>query len=122
MPKQSDLERAFETRWLTFARTYANDFPANVFALEPEFQFAPPRKWRFDYCHVVSRVAIELEGGTYSNGRHVRGVGYTNDAIKYNEAISRGWAVLRFTTEMLAADPMTCCAQIAALIESRCRP
>lgn len=66
-----------------------------------ELVFAPPRKWRFDFCWPAQRVAVEIEGGIWSNGRHTRGKGFEDDAIKYNEATIMGWKVLRFTDSMV---------------------
>lgn len=42
-------------------------------------------------------LAVELEGGTWANGRHTRGSGYAEDCDKYNQAALLGWRVLRFT-------------------------
>lgn len=66
-----------------------------------EYRFAPPRRWRFDYAWPALRFALEVEGGTWSGGRHVRGKGYENDCVKYNAAALAGWIVLRVTTAML---------------------
>lgn len=66
-----------------------------------EYRFAPPRLWRFDYAWPDRRLALEIEGGTYSGGRHVRGKGYERDCEKYNAAALAGWMVLRVTTAML---------------------
>jgi hypothetical protein len=44
-------------------------------------------------------VAVEFEGGIWSNGRHIRGKGYARDVEKYNLAVLEGWRVLRYTTE-----------------------
>ena len=41
-----------------------------------EHRFAPPRRWRFDYAWPDRRLALEVEGGTWTGGRHVRGRGY----------------------------------------------
>ena len=46
-------------------------------------------------------IAVELEGGVWTNGRHSRGAGFTSDCEKYNEAQLLGWRVLRFTSEHL---------------------
>jgi very-short-patch-repair endonuclease len=46
-------------------------------------------------------VAAEVEGGTWSGGRHTRGSGFEKDAEKYNEAANDGWRVLRFTGGMI---------------------
>jgi len=66
-----------------------------------EYRFAPPRRWRFDWAWVHQKLAVELEGGTWSYGRHVRGNGFKRDCIKYNEAALLGWRVLRVTTDMV---------------------
>jgi hypothetical protein len=75
----------------------------------PEYRFAPPRRWRFDFaCPDVSGrggIAVEIEGGSWSAGRHTRGAGFRRDCEKYNAAASMGWTVFRLTTEM-AADPI----------------
>ena len=66
-----------------------------------EYRFAPPRRWRFDYAWPDRRLALEVEGGTWAGGRHVRGKGYEGDCEKYNAAALLGWTVLRVTTAML---------------------
>ena len=65
-----------------------------------EFRFSK-RRWRFDLCWPVRKLAVEIEGGTWSRGRHTRGKGFAADCIKYNEAALLGWHVLRVTTEMV---------------------
>jgi len=65
----------------------------------PEYQFNPNRKWRFDYALIDYMVAIEIEGGVWTNGRHTRGKGFINDMEKYNSANILGWHVLRYTPE-----------------------
>ena len=66
-----------------------------------EYRFHPTRRWRFDFAMPNHKVAVEVEGGTHSNGRHVRGAGYTADCEKYNAAVMLGWRVLRVTSDML---------------------
>jgi len=68
---------------------------------ESEFRFHPPRRWRFDFAFPDQKIAIECEGGIWSNGRHVRGAGFEKDAEKYNAAALDGWMVLRFTGRMI---------------------
>lgn len=68
---------------------------------EREFRFSPPRRWRFDFAWPDLRVAVEIEGGIFSGGRHTRGKGFESDCEKYNAAASDGWRVLRFTTGMV---------------------
>lgn len=63
-----------------------------------EYRFAPDRKWRFDFAWPDRKLAVEVEGGVYSGGRHTRGSGYIKDLEKYNRAAVLGWCVLRFDT------------------------
>lgn len=62
---------------------------------EREFRFHPTRRWRFDFCWPQRRVALEVEGGIWTRGRHSRGGGMKADAEKYNEAALLGWTVIR---------------------------
>ena len=84
---------------------------------ETEYRFAPPRKWRMDFAWPIERVAVELDGGVYSGGRHTRGSGFVKDCEKLNAATVRGWRVLRYTTDMLEHEPETAIAQLRALLE-----
>lgn len=68
---------------------------------EREHRFHPPRKWRFDYAFPDQKIAIECEGGIWTNGRHTRGSGFQKDLEKYNEAALAGWVLLRFTGAMI---------------------
>jgi len=65
----------------------------------PEYRFAPPRKWRFDYAFPEYRIAVEIDGGIWTRGRHTRGLGYLKDMEKFNEAGKLGWRVFRFTPQ-----------------------
>lgn len=62
-----------------------------------EYAFHVTRRWRFDYAVPEIRLAIELNGGNWSGGRHVRGFGYINDLKKINSAQLMGWTVLQYT-------------------------
>ena len=66
-----------------------------------EFRFSDKRRWRFDFAVPKIFLAVEIEGGTWANGRHNRGKGYEADCEKYAEAMIRGWRVFRFTTKMI---------------------
>ena len=57
------------------------------------------RRWRFDFAHTGLMIAIEIEGGVYSRGRHVRPKGFLGDMEKYNRAVVLGWRVLRMTPQ-----------------------
>lgn len=67
----------------------------------PEWRFAPDRKWRFDWAWPALGVALEIEGGVWTRGRHSRGRGMIDDMEKYNAAALRGWAVYRVTPDQL---------------------
>ena len=64
-----------------------------------EFKFHPVRKWRFDYAFPEYKVAVEVDGGVWTGGRHINPAGYINDMEKLNTAASMGWLVLRITTD-----------------------
>ncbi len=67
-----------------------------------EFHFAKPeRAWRFDYCWPDAKVALECEGGVWTQGRHARGAGMIEDMTKYNRATTLGWRVFRVTPSQL---------------------
>lgn len=69
---------------------------------ETELVFAPPRRWRFDYAWSAKKIAVEIEGGVWSGGRHTRGSGFVKDMEKYNAAGRLGWRVFRFTPQQLS--------------------
>lgn len=85
-------------------------FGADIETPIAEHRFAPPRRWRFDRCWIKpsQMLAVEIEGGVWTGGRHTRGKGYTADVEKYNAAVLAGWRVLRFTSNMLEDDPVSC--------------
>jgi hypothetical protein len=60
-----------------------------------EYRFAPPRRWRFDAAWIDAKVALEVDGAIWRNGRHTRGSGWVKDTEKLNEAACRGWRLLR---------------------------
>lgn len=62
-----------------------------------EYQFHKTRKWRFDYAFLVKMIAVEVDGGLFTRGRHQRPFGVVGDNEKLNEAARLGWTVLRFT-------------------------
>ena len=61
---------------------------------ELEYAFHPERKWRFDFAWPYKRVALEVQGGVWSRGKHGRGSGIVKDMEKANAAARLGWRVL----------------------------
>lgn len=59
------------------------------------------RKWRFDFAYPQIKMAFEVEGGTWTGGRHVNPLGYAKDCEKYNAAVLQGWRVFRLTPQMI---------------------
>lgn len=66
-----------------------------------EHKFHPTRRWRFDYAIPAHKIAVEVDGGVWIQGRHTRPQGYLNDLEKFNAAASMGWVVLKFTPDTI---------------------
>jgi hypothetical protein len=65
-----------------------------------EFYFAKPRMWRFDFCWVDRKLALEVQGGLFKpdgGGRHNRGAALLREYDKLNAAAALGYRVT-FTT------------------------
>jgi len=118
----SGLEDAFAAAWKT----------SGCGRLITEYQFAPGRKYKFDFASTEAMVAVELEGGIFgkqgkrcqtckqvSAGRHSRPMGFHEDCEKYNLAASLGWVVVRFTTKHLKEKPVQCVELVSKLIADR---
>lgn len=68
-----------------------------------EYRFYKPRKWRFDYALPAYKIAVEVEGGVWTGGRHIRPQGFLGDIEKYNTAALLGWRVFRTTPDRLVS-------------------
>lgn len=64
---------------------------------EREHVFHPTRKWRFDFAWPERKLALEVEGGVFIQGRHNQGASFVTDCEKYTEAALLGWRVMRVT-------------------------
>ena len=107
----SDAE---ETLWGQLrARSLSND-PLPM--PERQHRFGPSRKWRFDFAWPLLMVALEVDGGTWSGGRHTRGAGFERDCEKLSEAACQGWRVLRVTTNQVkSGQALTWCERLVSL-------
>ncbi len=66
-----------------------------------DYKFHPKRRWKIDLAWPQFKTAVEVEGGTFKQGRHVRGRQFQKDCEKYNAAAAYGFYVLRFDTDMV---------------------
>jgi len=79
----------------------AGQLDARGISYERELMLIPKRRFRFDFLLADHLLVIEVEGGTWSGGRHTTGVGFRSDCVKYNAALELGFRVLRYTTDMV---------------------
>lgn len=63
-------------------------------------------------------VALEIDGGIFTQGGHTRGSGYWKGIEKQNEAILLGWKVLRVVPVMLTLED----GRAALLLERALKP
>lgn len=82
-----------------------------------EHKFHPIRKWRIDYFIPEHNIAIEVEGGAWTQGRHTRGKGFINDMEKYNAMTMMGIKLIRVTPDKLVTSNTI--SMIKAMIVSR---
>jgi hypothetical protein len=66
-----------------------------------EHKFHPVRRWRFDLSWPDRKLACEIEGAVWVQGRHTRGSGFVKDIEKYSEAAILGWKLIRVTTQQV---------------------
>lgn len=88
----SNLENQFESLW-----TYL--FPD--IDLNTEVTLIPKRRFRFDYVHEPSKVAIEINGQIWHKGGHSSGKGLQRDYEKLNLAQSLGYKVFQLSGNMI---------------------
>lgn len=101
--KASGLEMLFDALW----RCHGTVQPVR------EHRFHPTRRWRFDFAWPDAKVAVEMEGGAFTGGRHNRG---NADIEKYNAAVLLGWRVLRYTVKEIKERPGDIVKQVAACL------
>lgn len=88
------------------------------FKREYRFHQPPPgmqrRQWRFDFYIPQLRLAIEVQGGVFTRGRHVRGAALLKEYEKLNAAAAAGIRVLFAVRNGKEADISMIAMQVAA--------
>jgi len=74
---------------------------AKLEAPVPEHRVCPERRFRFDWAWPDRKLALEVDGAVWVNGRHSRGSGIQTDCEKFSIAAIHGWRVMRVTTDMV---------------------
>ena len=70
-------------------------------ALEFNYRFDKSRRWRVDWVHLSSLVAIEIEGkGHQFDSR------YYGDIFKYNALAEAGYTLIRLTSDMITVQEL----------------
>jgi very-short-patch-repair endonuclease len=95
---KSELESTFAGTWALLARSLGLPLP------EPQVMLnAPVSKHVWDFVWAASKVAVEIQGGTWLPGHtaHAGGSGASRDAKKNNLAVLNGYVVLYATSDML---------------------
>lgn len=93
MTQASEAERTLlgQIRWLKLPEPVT----------EYRFDTIGKRRWRFDMAWPNFGLAVEVEGGAFTGGRHTRGQAFADDCVKYNTATLQGWRVLRVTPRQI---------------------
>lgn len=72
---------------------------------DPHRQYTPcgDRDWTVDFAWPTKKLAIEIQGGNWKGGAHVRPKRYEEDVRKLNWLNAHGWTTLWFTTDMVTS-------------------
>ena len=80
-----------------FVRDIVGDGPG----IRARIRQAGLQDWESDFAWPELLLAVEIDGGTWSGGRHVRGAGFESDCRKCNTLVLHGWRVLRYTRALV---------------------
>lgn len=105
-----------ETLENKFASTWAMLFP-NLPPPARQVKFHPHRRWRWDFSWEFAdiKLAVEIQGGTWTKGGHTTGTGINADYEKWREAVRLGWKVLPFSTSDMR-DAVAVCEFVAEVL------
>ena len=99
----SNLEQLFEVQWESL-------YPD--FELWAEQKLIPNRRFRFDFVHYPSKVAIEINGGNWAGGRHTRAGALNKEYEKILLAALEGYLVLFLSQDQITDDYLEIISQI----------
>lgn len=101
----SKLENKFYTLW-------QSEYNDPVFTLNPQLSIIPGRKFKFDFVHLPSKVAIEINGKIWGKGAHSSGKGLLRDYEKLNLAQMQGYCVFQLSSEMITPQWLSLISEI----------
>jgi len=108
MSKSKDLADAF----IAFMRKNGiNDFVRDHVGV-------PGRRFKIDLAHVAKKIAVEIHGATYANGRHSRHAGFSTDLEKARLLTAAGWRCIAFTGEDVKKRPLTTLETIMEIVNA----
>lgn len=88
-------------------------------AVEPELVFHPTRKWQIDVAVLDHKIAVEIDGGVWVQGRHTRGAGVEKDNEKYAALAEYGWRLIRVTPRQVQTGQALKWVEAAMITEVR---
>lgn len=115
--QQRIIREARDRKFLALCKTQGLPVP------QTEYKFLKDRKFAFDFawpgwgchdkiCEKRGGIALEVEGGVWTGGRHTSGSGFVRDMEKYNLAALECWRVIRCTPSTL------CSAETFAMLKA----
>jgi hypothetical protein len=84
---------------------------------DEEYRFDSIRRWRWDAAWPAWMVALEVQGGLWTRGKHVRGKGYINDMEKRTAGQLAGWLLVECTPQELGSGRIV--PKIKAALEAK---
>jgi very-short-patch-repair endonuclease len=89
---KSELENQFTEIW---------DASYPEIDLWSEYRFMEKRRYRFDFAHIRTKTAIEINGGRWIKSGHNSPSGLLRDYEKLNLAVLEGWQVFLLADAMI---------------------
>ena len=83
------------------AAGYPEPVRQHPFKLPPKAPGRPRRTVHLDLAYPDLLLAVEVQGGTWSGGTHVRGAGYAANCEKATRLQIAGWLVVTATTDQV---------------------